>query len=57
MCSRIVLYLIHKSQHLSQVRSQQLFLLNDTVYEQLRAYFRSHNQRLAQLCDRDFGWD
>ncbi|MEG4383583.1 hypothetical protein [Microcoleus sp. M2_C6] len=57
MCSRIVLYLIHKSQHLSQVHSQQLFLLNDTVYEQLRAYFRSHNQRLAQLCDRDFGWD
>ncbi|MEG3836517.1 hypothetical protein QUA46_18830 [Microcoleus sp. MON2_D6] len=34
-----------------------IFILNDTIYDQLRAYFRSHNQRLAQLCDRDFGWD
>ena len=31
--------------------------ISDTVYQQLKAYFRSHNQRLAQLCDRDFGWD
>jgi len=31
--------------------------ISDTVSQQLRAYFRSHNERLAQLCDRDFGWD
>ncbi|MEG4347420.1 sulfotransferase domain-containing protein [Microcoleus sp. A003_D6] len=31
--------------------------ISETVYEQLRAYFRSHNQRLAEMCDRDFGWD
>ena len=31
--------------------------ISEAVYEQLRAYFRSHNQRLAELCDRDFGWD
>ncbi|MEP6514646.1 sulfotransferase domain-containing protein [Microcoleus vaginatus] len=31
--------------------------ISDTVYDQLKAYFRSHNQRLAELCDRDFGWD
>lgn len=31
--------------------------ISEAVYQQLRAYFRSHNQRLAELCDRDFGWD
>ena len=29
----------------------------ETVYQQLRSYFRSHNQRLAQMLDRDFGWN
>ena len=31
--------------------------VSETVYEQLRAYYRSPNQRLTELCDRDFGWD
>ena len=31
--------------------------VSEIVYEQLRAYYRSPNQRLAQLCDRDFGWN
>ena len=31
--------------------------VDEKVYEQLKAYYRSPNQRLAQLCDRDFGWD
>ncbi|MGL5060957.1 MAG: sulfotransferase domain-containing protein [Microcoleus sp.] len=31
--------------------------ISETVYQQLKEYFRSHNQRLAEMLDRDFGWD
>jgi Sulfotransferase domain len=31
--------------------------VSEAVYQELKDYFRSHNQRLAELCDRDFGWD
>jgi Sulfotransferase domain len=31
--------------------------ISETVYQQLKAYFKPHNQRLAEMLDRDFGWD
>lgn len=31
--------------------------VSETVYQQLKTFFRSHNQRLAEMLDRDFGWD
>jgi hypothetical protein len=37
--------------------STQYQPVSEAVYQQLKDYFRSHNQRLAELCDRDFGWD
>lgn len=31
--------------------------VSEDLYQQLKAYFRPHNQRLAEMLDRDFGWD
>jgi Sulfotransferase domain len=31
--------------------------VSETVYQQLKTFFRSHNQRLTEMLDRDFGWD
>jgi hypothetical protein len=31
--------------------------VSETAYQQLKEYFRPHNQRLAEMLDRDFGWD
>ncbi|WP_333267688.1 MULTISPECIES: sulfotransferase domain-containing protein, partial [unclassified Microcoleus] len=45
----------HQLQTYEKYNATQYPPISQTVYEQLRAYFRSHNQRLAQLCDRDFG--
>jgi hypothetical protein len=47
----------HQLQTYEKYNATQYPPISDTVYQQLRAYFRSHNQRLAQLCDRDFGWE
>ncbi|WP_293335484.1 sulfotransferase domain-containing protein [Microcoleus sp. CAWBG58] len=47
----------HELETYEKYNSNQYPPVSETVYEQLRAYYRSPNQRLAQLCDRDFGWD
>ena len=47
----------HQLETYEKYNSNQYQPVSETVYEQLRAYYRSHNQRLAQMCDRDFGWD
>jgi len=47
----------HQLPTYGKLNSSEYPPINETVYEQLKAYFRSHNQRLAELCDRDFGWD
>ncbi|MEG4987779.1 sulfotransferase domain-containing protein [Microcoleus sp. BR0-C5] len=47
----------HQLKTYGKLNSSEYPPISETVYDQLRAYFRSHNQRLAELCDRDFGWD
>ncbi|XZN90591.1 MAG: sulfotransferase family protein [Microcoleus sp.] len=47
----------HQLQTYERYNSTEYPPISEAIYEQLRAYFRSHNQRLAQMCDRDFGWD
>ena len=47
----------HQLQTYEKYNSNQYPPVSEKVYEQLKAYYRSHNQRLAQMCDRDFGWD
>ncbi|NJK67485.1 MAG: sulfotransferase domain-containing protein [Microcoleus sp. SU_5_3] len=47
----------HQLETYEKYNSTKYSPVNETVYQQLKDYFRSHNQRLAELCDRDFGWD
>ncbi|MGB3264534.1 MAG: sulfotransferase domain-containing protein [Microcoleus sp.] len=47
----------HQLETYSKHNSNEYPPISEAVCQQLRAYFRPHNQRLAQLCDRDFGWD
>jgi Sulfotransferase domain len=47
----------HQLETYEKYNSTEYQRVGETVYEQLREYFRSPNQRLTQLCDRDFDWD
>lgn len=47
----------HQLETYEKYNSTQYPRVSEKLYRELTAYFRSHNQRLAEMCDRDFGWD
>ncbi len=47
----------HQLENYEKYNATEYPPVSEALYQQLKDYFRSHNQRLAELLDRDFGWD